>query len=217
MRILAVSYPPQPKDKKKIEHFVACYDKFVRPGVELENTKLKLREPDLKEQGNRTASWCTEFTCLLRRNMIGVRRDPMQSNFKIGQNVIFAVLQLVVFTDVGFQNGDDLKTKIDISNNDKSNPAKYRIYYGQLFSLAMQTYSATYFVAVNTFMADIMNTILVFQGERPVFLREQANKMYGVAPYFMAKTLTDIPIIILTPLITTILLYFALNLSYSVE
>ena len=141
----------------------------------------------------------------------------MQSNFKIMQNVIFAILQLVVFTDVGFMNADDLKSKIDVTNNDPKDPAKYRIYYGQLFSLAMQFYSATYFVTVNTFMSNIMNTILVFQGERPVFLREQANQMYGVGPYFMAKTLTDIPIIILTPMITTVMLYFTMNLAFSFE
>lgn len=41
--------------------------------------------------------------------------------------------------------------------------------------------------------------------------------MYGVLPYFMAKTLTDIPIIILTPMITSVMLYFAMNLSLSVE
>lgn len=81
----------------------------------------------------------------------------------------------------------------------------------------MQLYSTLYFVAVNTFMSNIMNTILVFQSERPVFLREQANHMYGVFSYFMAKTLTDIPIMILTPMITTVLLYFVLNLSLSVE
>lgn len=67
-----------------------------------------------------------------------------------------------MFTDVGFQNSDDLKRKIDMANFDTKNPAKYRVYYGQLFSLAMQMYSACYFVTVNTFMANIMNTILVF-------------------------------------------------------
>jgi hypothetical protein len=36
--------------------------------------------------------------------------------------------------------------------------------------------------------------------ERPVFLREQANKMYGVFPYYFAKMLIEIPALFLGPL-----------------
>lgn len=56
MRILAVN--EKDKEKLKIKHFVTCYDKYVRPGVDIEATKLKLSEPNLKEQGNRKASCC---------------------------------------------------------------------------------------------------------------------------------------------------------------
>jgi hypothetical protein len=42
-----------------------------------------------------------------------------------------------------------------------------------------------------------------------VFLREQANKMYGVFPYFMAKTLMDTPMLLLTPVLALIITYFA--------
>ena len=34
-------------------------------------------------------------------------------------------------------------------------------------------------------------TILTFQLERAVFVREQANKLYGVLPYFFAKNMMD--------------------------
>ena len=34
-------------------------------------------------------------------------------------------------------------------------------------------------------MMNMMGTILTFQAERPVFLREQANKMYSVSAYYV--------------------------------
>jgi len=61
-------------------------------------------------------------------------------------------------------------------------------------------------------MGNMFNAILVFQGERAVFLREQANKMYSVFPYFMAKTLMDTPMLLFTPMVATILTYFGLDM-----
>lgn len=70
-------------------------------------------------------------------------------------------------------------------------------------------------MSINMFMGNMMNAILVFQGERPVFLREQSNKMYNVGPYFLAKTLADAPLLFLTPLISTLITYFGINLHRS--
>lgn len=62
-------------------------------------------------------------------------------------------------------------------------------------------------------MGNMFNAILVFQGERAVFLREQANKMYSVFPYFMAKTLMDTPMLLFTPFMATVITYFGLGLE----
>lgn len=59
---------------------------------------------------------------------------------------------------------------------------------------------ALFFMAVSTFMNNYFGVILVFQSERPVFLREQANKMYGVFPYYMSKMLIELPSLFLGPL-----------------
>ncbi len=57
----------------------------------------------------------------------------------------------------------------------------------------------------------MMATIIIFQDERPVFLREQANKMYYVTPYYMSKVVMDLPFVIVTPLLSTIILYFGVG------
>ena len=51
-------------------------------------------------------------------------------------------------------------------------------------------------------------TIVTFQTERPVFLREQANKMYDVVPYYFAKTIAEIPVFTIIPLIFTSITYY---------
>lgn len=62
-------------------------------------------------------------------------------------------------------------------------------------------------------MQNMMGTILTFQGERPVFLREQANKMYSVSAYYLAKILGELPILSLTPMLTAVIIYFKIGLS----
>lgn len=64
-------------------------------------------------------------------------------------------------------------------------------------------------------MGNMFNALMVFQQERPVFLREQANKMYSVLPYFVAKNIMDIPILLITPLLTALINYFAFGLFLS--
>jgi len=61
-------------------------------------------------------------------------------------------------------------------------------------------------------MMNMMGTILVFQAERPVFLREQANKMYTVVSYYLAKIVIETPILALTPMSFSIIIYFKIGL-----
>ena len=56
-------------------------------------------------------------------------------------------------------------------------------------------------------------TTQVFQGERPVFLREQANKMYGVFPYYIAKILAEIPVFLIVPMIFTAITFFSIGFT----
>jgi hypothetical protein len=54
--------------------------------------------------------------------------------------------------------------------------------------------SGLFHVIVDHVMRNMMGTIIIFQVERPVFLREQANKMYSVTAYYLAKVLADLPV-----------------------
>ena len=58
-----------------------------------------------------------------------------------------------------------------------------------------------------------MGTIITFQPERPVFLREQANNMYSVGIYYLAKTLIETPVLLLTPMVFAVITYFGIGLT----
>ena len=65
------------------------------------------------------------------------------------------------------------------------------------------------------FMPAYMMTGLTFQVERPVFLREQANKMYGVLPYYLAKILSELPSFIVPPTWFTLITFFGIGFTHT--
>lgn len=49
-----------------------------------------------------------------------------------------------------------------------------------------------------------LGNVLQFIDERPLFLREQANKLYDVLPYYLAKDLVELPIMIIIPMMLSV-------------
>jgi hypothetical protein len=80
-------------------------------------------------------------------------------------------------------------------------------------SEAISLCSGLFFVAVSMIFGHMMPTILTFQTERPVFLREQANRMYNVVPYYFGKVIVDMPIVGLCSMIFVCMLYFGVGLT----
>lgn len=81
----------------------------------------------------------------------------------------------------------------------------------------MQVYGAIYFMVMNNFFGSFMNSILIFQQERPVFLREQSNKMYGVFSYYLSKSIMDFPFLFIATIVGCSISYFAIGLEYTAE
>jgi ABC-type multidrug transport system permease subunit len=73
--------------------------------------------------------------------------------------------------------------------------------------------SGLFHVIVDHVMRNMMGTIIIFQVERPVFLREQANKMYSVTAYYLAKVLADLPLQLITPIVFTVIVYFGIGMT----
>jgi hypothetical protein len=72
-----------------------------------------------------------------------------------------------------------------------------------------------YCVCIQLFVG-IMGSILVFIEERPLFLREQAGRMYNVLPYYLAKDVIELPLSIILPLLFS-LFYFGMATNVTWE
>ena len=60
---------------------------------------------------------------------------------------------------------------------------------------------AIFFLITGQILGYYFGAMLIFQLERPVFLREQANNLYSPLPYFLTKNMIEIPPALITPMI----------------
>jgi ABC-type multidrug transport system permease subunit len=70
---------------------------------------------------------------------------------------------------------------------------------------------SVFFWLVGILFSNMFNTILVFQAERDVFLRENANKMYSIFAYYVSKNMIEMPSAIVFPLIQLLLIYWSVG------
>jgi len=59
--------------------------------------------------------------------------------------------------------------------------------------------------------------LLTFQNERPLFLREQANKLYTVTAYFFGKTIIEIPLLFVIPIIPLLIVFWSFGFNNNFE
>lgn len=62
---------------------------------------------------------------------------------------------------------------------------------------------------------NFLPTVIVFQGEKPVFVRERAGNMYDIWVYATTKMIAEIPIMLLVPLILLVFVYPAIGFQDS--
>ena len=62
-------------------------------------------------------------------------------------------------------------------------------------------------------MQALISMLLIFSMERPVFLRERANKSYTIGPYFSSRNLVDLPFQLVQPFIFGVIVYFGMGLE----
>ena len=66
---------------------------------------------------------------------------------------------------------------------------------------------ALYFLCVMQMFLNFLPTVIVFQGEKPVFIRERAGNMYDIWVYATTKMFAEIPIMLLVTLILILVVY----------
>ena len=73
------------------------------------------------------------------------------------------------------------------------------------------------FLSIQQVSGGLQSTLYPFIMERPVFLREYANKAYSPFPYFLSKTIIETPLQVLLPMALSIVCYWTTGLDHSPE
>jgi hypothetical protein len=64
---------------------------------------------------------------------------------------------------------------------------------------------AMYFITFMQMLLNFLPTVIIFQGEKPIFVRERAANMYDIWVYATTKMFAEIPIMLYNPLLLLVL------------
>ncbi|CAG9314061.1 unnamed protein product [Blepharisma stoltei] len=125
-----------------------------------------------------------QFWLLLKRANINSRRNPIFGRVKYLQVIVLAVLLDLTYNSIGTSYS---------SIQDRN---------GVLFLLTMT--AATF---------GNQNACLSFPSELPLFLKESKQGLYSTISYYVAKTIADLPNLIIAIFLQSIILYWAVGLN----
>jgi ABC-type multidrug transport system permease subunit len=67
--------------------------------------------------------------------------------------------------------------------------------------------SALFFICTIEMFSSVGNSLFQFAGEKPVFIREYGNGYYGILPYFLSKSVLEVPLALFTPSVMVSIMY----------
>jgi ABC-type multidrug transport system permease subunit len=134
----------------------------------------------------------------MTRSWILAQREPRISRAKIGQTLIVAFFLIPTFWQLNdFANCNEAT---DVPTCKQDNAVEFHSMVG-----------AIYFLCVMQMFLNFLPTVIVFQGEKPVFVRERAGNMYDIWVYATTKMIAEIPIMLLVPMMLLIFVYPAIG------
>ncbi|KAJ9469407.1 ABC transporter G family member 7 [Diplonema papillatum] len=141
-----------------------------------------------------SASLWTQVVLLIKREALQIVRDKPTLGARYGMALGLALLTGIFFFETGSKWGaagssDDMTAAV--SNH----------------------WGAIVFLSINAMFLSAQPMLLVFPTERPVFMREYATGTYSTFPYFLSKTVMEIPATLLQTLVQFLVCYFMVDLN----
>jgi ATP-binding cassette subfamily G (WHITE) protein 2 len=124
-----------------------------------------------------------QIACLAKRDIINLVRDPRIYLGGICQTIFFGLLM------------GSLYFQMD-----------------QTYSTIRDRFGLIFFICINQAFVGLAYIPKYFE-ERPLFLRERASGTYKIFPYFLSKTITQIPAVIIFPWILSSITYWMTGLN----
>lgn len=179
------------KDVKK--YLVECCEQQISTWdrtKSLQNQKLQQNLKELQaivsEKRQWPTSWCDQFLILFVRGF-KERRHEYLSWMRVIQMVLSSLLAGCLWWHSKYSTGSQRQDQ-----------------EGLLF-----------FIGVFWGYFPLFTAIFTFPMERPILTKERATDMYRLSAYFMARTLSDLPIELGLAVTFVIILYFMTNLRHS--
>lgn len=183
-----------PSQKSVDDESVTLYSNYHENCGKFEDNFISEIKKDLSlsetipEKNLLGSGFCKGFAALSKRQFLNMMRNPLVLKMRIIMVFIFSFIACSIFWNLSYD------------------PKGLQNRAGFLF-----------FFTINNFMTIIFGTVLSFPLERAVFLREHANKLYGVLPYFLSKNLIESPIGLLVTFLYGAIVYFLINLRPGAE
>jgi len=147
---------------------------------------------------------CKQLVMLMKRELRGTLRNKGILGARFGMSLFLGGLYAWLFAGAA-SGGDDPDSDVPNCRPDgfsaENCSADFIAHYGTLVSLSIMA-----------MMGAAQPTLLSFPSERPVFLREYAARQYGVAPYFVSKTLVEMPVVLFGQVLTFLVAYWLMGL-----
>lgn len=212
MKVLAINYPKQQADFDKLEKFNNAYRASIENRVKVDNQLIKLPLPDDYAAGKPAyhAPIHVQLEQLFYRSWIFASREPRIGRAKILQTVVICLFMIPVFWQLNDYNGTDPDKKIAHTEAGDSAPL-----IGEINEYSMV--GSMYFITFMQMLLNFLPTVIIFQGEKPIFVRERAGNMYDIWVYATTKMFAEIPIMLFNPLLLLVLIYFSIGFCYYIS
>jgi len=158
---------------------------------------LRATEPDSDSSKslveNQRPGFCVQLWWLSLREIKKVMRSKLEIRARVGATIFLNGL-------VGFVYWKSADWS-DVDTDDPSSvTVKTNAHFASIFQILM-----------GAMMGLMQATMLGFPLERPMFLREYATGTYGAAPYFLAKTIVEIPVSICQTVLVFLCAYWTIG------
>ena len=150
---------------------------------------------------------------LFRRTVLSIIRDPMLTAIRFLSHVIVAIfIGLLYGGKIGAASG--CPPSNGQSNLDNVHAIQRRVYEDIVAS--SENSANLFFAAMFVMYGAMLPTVLTFPTELNVFLKERSNGWYHSRTYYLAKTMADIPMQFIFPMIYGGIIYIMSSQIWSI-
>lgn len=134
---------------------------------------------------------------LFKRTFLSIIRDPMLTAIRFFSHILVAIfIGLLYGSKIGTASGCPPSSGINIDNVGNMQKHLY-----EDLTASGENSANLFFAAMFVMFGALFPTVLTFPTELNVFLKERSNGWYHSRTYFMAKTMADIPMQVIFPII----------------